>query len=197
MLDDSGVTAACRAALVAAEDVRFYRHVGIDVRSLATALRRNLAQRRIVWGGSTLTQQLVKNLFRSRDKTPLRKLREMLGALLLDRIVSKRGQITWYLNVAELAPGVIGLEAAAQHCFGRPARDLRLAPCVALFALLPDPIRSHRALADGRGDPLLAARREGILRALERARALPAAEIAAARADLAAGPAPVSSPRAR
>jgi len=183
-LSDADVDPACRAALVAAEDVRFYRHPGIDRIAIAAALRRNRAHHRIVWGASTITQQLVKNVFLDRDKSPLRKLREMLGALLLDRIMTKDHQLTWYLNVAEFGPRVYGLEQAAQRYFGRRPRDLSLSECVSLFAILPDPIRSHPSLR-GRAAPCrIVARWEGTLRALSRSGALPSGQIARARDEL-------------
>jgi len=182
-LADGEITPACRAALVAAEDVRFYRHLGVDPVSISVSLQRNLRLRRIAWGGSTLTQQIVKNVFLTRERSFVRKLREMLGAALLDRIMSKRRQITWYLNLAEFGPRVYGLERAAEFYYGRRARDLALSECVALFAILPDPVRRHRSLLDARRDPVLEARREGALRAL--ARVLPPEAITEARAELA------------
>jgi len=184
-LADGEINPACRAALVAAEDVRFYRHLGVDPVSIAISLKRNLRQRRIAWGASTLTQQIVKNAFLTRERSGLRKLRETLGAVALDRIMSKRRQITWYLNLAEFGPRIYGLERAAEFYYGRRARDLTLSECVSLFAILPDPVRRHRSLLDARRDPVLEARREGALRALERARALPPEAIATARAELA------------
>ncbi|MFI5318354.1 MAG: biosynthetic peptidoglycan transglycosylase [Myxococcota bacterium] len=205
-LAGADINPACRAALVAAEDFRFHRHLGVDRLALASALQRNLASRRIVWGGSTITQQLAKNAFLDREKSYLRKARELLGALLLDRIVSKRDQVTWYLNAAEFGPRVYGLEAAAQHYFGHAARELRLAQCVALFAILPDPIARHSALLSGRASRTSVARWTAALRALALARALPAAEIASARDELFRGayvaPAPLAaaprfSPRRR
>jgi membrane peptidoglycan carboxypeptidase len=134
-----------------------------------------------VWGGSTLTQQLVKNLFLTREQTPLRKLRDTLGALWLDRLLDKEAQLTWYLNVAEFGPRTYGLAAAAQRAFAKPAHALDLAECLSLLARLPDPIRSDRELARGPVPARLVARQRATLWELARARSVPAAELARAR----------------
>jgi len=180
---DSEVSPACRAALIATEDAKFLRHHGLDRAAITVALRRNFSRRRIVWGGSTITQQLVKNVFLSREKSLVRKIREATGALLLDRIMTKDRQITWYLNVAEFGPRVYGLEQAARRYFGRHARELRLSDCVSLFAILPDPVWSHAALF-ARRPTWIASRWERTLRVLESTAALPPGEIASARAEL-------------
>lgn len=180
------VTPACRAATVAAEDVRFYTHRGVDAVAIQRALRRNLRSGRIVWGGSTITQQLVKNLFLTREQTPLRKLRDTLGALWLDRLLTKEEQLTWYLNTAEFGPQTYGLAGAAQRRYGKPARALDLAECIALLARLPDPMRSQRDLASGGPLPArIVLRWRGTLDALAHARSVPASELARAHARLA------------
>jgi len=185
--DDSEVSPACRAALIASEDAKFRRHHGLDRNAIEVALLRNLSHRRIVWGGSTITQQVVKNVFLGREKSFARKLREAAGALLLDRIMAKDRQLTWYLNVAEFGPRVYGVEQAARRFFGRHARELGLADCVSLFAVLPDPVRSHAALFARPPPARFAARRERTLRVLELTAALPPPVIASARAELARG----------
>lgn len=178
------VDRGCRAAVVVAEDVRFYSHRGVDWRTIEAALRRDWRHKRVVWGGSSITQQVVKNVFLARERTLLRKTREIVGALLLDRIMSKDAQLAWYLNVAELGPRVYGLAHASRTYFQRDARDLTLAQCVALFAILPDPVASHRSLL-GEGVPArVEQRRRGILRALAQAKNSPEVEVRAAATQL-------------
>ncbi len=182
---DAEISPACRAAVVAAEDVRFYRHPGVDRRSIASALARAWRERALGWSGSTITQQLAKNLFLGRERSFVRKARELATALLLDRFVSKGRQLTWYWNVAELGPGIYGIGPAARAYFGREPRELELAECVALSAVLPDPLRSYPSLRRGSDvSRRVAARRDGTLRALERSGLLPALEIARARQEL-------------
>ncbi|MBM4382049.1 MAG: transglycosylase domain-containing protein [Deltaproteobacteria bacterium] len=184
-LGEKDVSPACRAATVAAEDLRFYDHPGIDRVAITHALLRNARHGRVVWGGSTITQQVVKNLFLGREQTPLRKLRETLGALWLDRMLSKEQQLTWYLNVAEFGPRTYGLAAAAQRSYGKPAHALELAECIALLARLPDPVRSDRELARGPIPARIVLRWRGTLRALARAGSVSAGELAQAHAALA------------
>lgn len=181
---DGDIRSSCRAALVAAEDVRFYSHRGIDPKLIIAALQRNWWHKKIVWGGSTITQQLVKNTFLSREKTAFRKLREMLGAMVLDRIMDKSEQLDWYLNVAEFGPRVYGIQDAAQLYFQRDANELTLSQCISLFSILPDPVRYSQSLIDH--TPTRRQRRtyRAILCMLERSEAAQPGEIAQAKVEL-------------
>lgn len=132
----------CFSALVAAEDSRFYEHFGLDYDSIQNAFLHNQASKRQV-GGSTITQQIVKNAFLSRDKTYIRKTREMIGALLLDLSMNKNNQLAWYLNIVEFGPKLYGIQAASQHYFHKQPKQLSLAQCVALMAILPDPNKTY------------------------------------------------------
>lgn len=123
-------------AIVAVEDHHFYRHWGLDPRGIARALIRNLSAGEIVEGGSTITQQLAKNLFLSHERTLHRKLREAILAAKLERKYSKDEILAMYWNSIYLGTGAYGVEAAAQTYFGKHARDLTLAEA-ALLAGLP------------------------------------------------------------
>lgn len=139
----------CKLALVASEDSKFYEHHGLDFESLQKSYQINTKKQKFAKGGSTLTQQLVKNAFLSRDKTYLRKVREIVGALILDATVSKEAQLTWYLNIVEFGPRVYGLETAALHYFQKHASALDKKQCISLAALLPAPNKWSRSLEPG------------------------------------------------
>lgn len=97
-------------------------------------------------GGSTVTQQLVKNAFLSRDKSYLRKLREVAGALLADATLSKEDQLAWYFNIVEFGPRVYGIGPAAQFYFKKEAPDLSARECAELVAVLPSPNKWNASL---------------------------------------------------
>ncbi len=143
---EKDIPKSCRAALIAAEDTRFYEHAGVDFASIEMAMKRNERRGKIRWGGSTITQQLVKNVFLNRKRSYLRKAREATGAVFLDAIMRKDLQVTWYFNVVEFGPRLYGINAAAKHYFHKPPARLNLNECVMLVSLLPDPKKSHRAI---------------------------------------------------
>ncbi|HSB33592.1 MAG TPA: PBP1A family penicillin-binding protein [Nitrospirota bacterium] len=126
-------------ALIATEDVRFYSHWGIDYRGIARALYRNLRARRVIEGGSTLTQQLAKVLFLTPERSYARKLKELAVALRIEQCYTKREILTFYLNQVYFGSGAYGVEAAARIYFGKPARDLNIAECAMLAALPRSP----------------------------------------------------------
>jgi penicillin-binding protein 1A len=123
-------------ALIATEDSRFYSHRGIDYRGMARAMFRNLRARRVLEGGSTLTQQLAKVLFLTPERSYTRKLKELVVALMIEQRYTKREILSFYLNQVYFGSGAYGVEAAARVYFGKPARDLNIAEC-ALLAALP------------------------------------------------------------
>lgn len=128
-------------AVLAIEDRRFYDHFGIDLIGLVRALAANVEAGRIVQGGSTLTQQLAKNLFLNPDRTVMRKAEEALLALWLEIKFSKDEILTLYLNRVYFGAGTYGVEAAAQRYFNVSARDVTLKEAAILAALLKAPSR--------------------------------------------------------
>jgi 1A family penicillin-binding protein len=174
---------ALRQATVAVEDASFYTNSGVDLRGIARAAWQNLRSGAIVSGGSTITQQLARGFLldptTARERSFLRKLREATLALKLTAAYSKDDILALYLNQSYYGGQSYGIEAAAQHFFGKPARDLDLAEC-ALLAGLPQ--------APSRYDPFAAresalARQADVLDAMVRAVYISPAQAAAAKAE--------------
>ncbi|NLM45721.1 MAG: PBP1A family penicillin-binding protein [Firmicutes bacterium] len=123
-------------AFIAIEDHRFYEHFGLDIQALLRALFRNLQEGRVVEGGSTITQQLARNLFLTHERTWKRKLQEALLTLQLERKYSKNEILEKYLNTIYFGHSAYGIEAAARTYFNKPAAELTLAEA-ALLAGIP------------------------------------------------------------
>jgi monofunctional glycosyltransferase len=128
-------------SVVQAEDPLFFDHKGFDWESMWKALLANLWEHRIVLGGSTLTQQVAKNIFLEPSRTPTRKFKEALLSFRLERELTKARILELYLNIVEWGPGVYGAEAAARAYFNKSAADLRLSEAIRLAAVLPNPQR--------------------------------------------------------
>lgn len=128
-------------AVIAVEDRRFYDHAGVDPRALARAVWVNLQAGAVEQGGSTITQQVAKNLFLTPDRTLPRKIKEALLAIKLEQRFSKDEILALYLNRVYFGAGTYGLEAAAQRYFGRPAKDLTVYQAAMLAGLLKAPSR--------------------------------------------------------
>lgn len=129
-----------RAAVIYAEDYNFYRHDGVDWRAIEHAVSADWNKGAMAVGGSTITQQLAKNLYLSPRRSMIRKLRELLIAYALEDHLSKQRILELYLNVVEWGDGVFGAEAAARTWFHHPARSLTPAEAVRLAVALPNPI---------------------------------------------------------
>ena len=130
-----------RAAIIYAEDYNFYRHDGVDWAAIESAVESNLEKGGLSIGGSTITQQLAKNLYLSPSRSFVRKLRELLIAYSLEDSLSKQRILEIYLNVVEWGDGVFGAEAAARHWFGKSAQALSPAEAVRLAIALPNPFK--------------------------------------------------------
>ncbi len=131
-----------RRAVLAAEDANFYGHQGIDFGELREAINKNIREGKLVRGGSTITQQLAKNLYLSTEKTLWRKLKEALIARRLEKALPKNRILHLYLNVIELGPGIFGVRAAAKHWFGCDVTELSTEQIVRLVAIIPRPLRT-------------------------------------------------------
>src|SRR5262249_52386151 len=134
-------------AFMAIEDRRFRYHFGLDPIGMGRALLQNLSSGHVVQGGSTLTQQLAKNLFLQSERTFDRKMQEALLALYLESRYSKDQILTLYLNRVYFGAGVYGISAAARHFFGKPASDLTLPEAAILAGSVKAPAR-YNPLAD-------------------------------------------------
>ncbi len=130
---------AMKWAVIVAEDANFYEHQGVDLQAMQDALRYDLEQKRLARGASTITQQLAKNVFLSRQKSLLRKAEEVILAQRIEREVSKGRILELYLNVVELGPLVHGIGEGARYHFHKPAAALTPAECAFLAAILPGP----------------------------------------------------------
>lgn len=128
-------------AVMAIEDRRFYSHYGIDPRGLARAIYTNIKRGAFVQGGSTITQQLAKNVFLAPERTLTRKVRELLLAFWLEARFTKDQILTLYLNRVYLGAGTYGVEAASQRYFSKSARDLNVSEAAMLAGLLKAPSR--------------------------------------------------------
>lgn len=149
-----------KRAVIAAEDARFLDHEGFDWEGIAKAREKNERKGRVVAGGSTITQQLAKNLFLSPSKSYVRKGQEAIIALMLEAFLPKQRILELYLNVIEWGNGVFGAEAAAKRYFGGPAAQLSAEQAARLAAMIPSPRRFERnpgsEYLDGRVATILA-----------------------------------------
>lgn len=137
----SGISENLKHAVLVAEDDGFYRHKGVDWESTKKAIATDWKARRFAKGGSTITQQVARNMYLSPSKNPLRKIKEILIARRLERELGKRRIFELYLNIAEWGKGIWGAEAAAQAYFGHSAASLTPEEAAALAAALPSPRR--------------------------------------------------------
>ncbi|HEX4779916.1 MAG TPA: monofunctional biosynthetic peptidoglycan transglycosylase [Usitatibacter sp.] len=137
----SRISENMKRAIVVAEDSRFVDHEGFDWDAIEKAREKNQKKGRIVAGGSTISQQLAKNLFLSPSRTPWRKGQEALITVMIEHLMDKRRILEIYLNVIEWGDGVFGAEAAARHYYGVPASALGAEPAARLAAIVPDPRR--------------------------------------------------------
>ncbi|MCS7183199.1 MAG: monofunctional biosynthetic peptidoglycan transglycosylase [Thermoanaerobaculum sp.] len=129
-------------AVLVGEDINFFDHSGVDVRAWSEALQQWMEGGRLR-GASTLTQQLAKNLFLSRERTLRRKLKELCVAWQLERQLGKRRILELYVNVTEFGPGLFGVQAAAEAYFHCTAEDLNPDQAAALAATIPSPSRDN------------------------------------------------------
>lgn len=132
-------------ALIVAEDARFYAHQGVDIEALKAAMEYNLSEKRLVLGGSTISQQTVKNHFLSLSRNPLRKWHELVLTLGMERTLSKKRILELYLNVAEFGRGIYGVDAAARYYWGIPASQVSERQSIELAATLPSPVGHNPA----------------------------------------------------
>jgi monofunctional biosynthetic peptidoglycan transglycosylase len=136
-------------AVIASEDQKFFGHEGVDWDAIKKSVEADRAQGRFVRGGSTITQQLAKNLFFTTEKSITRKLRELVVARWLEDELSKKRILELYLNVIEWGDGIYGAQAAAQRYYGKPASALDPEEAAGLAGMIPNPRRIN-PLVDGR-----------------------------------------------
>ena len=133
------ISGSLKRAVMVAEDSGFTQHEGFDWDGIEVAWKKNIKKGRIVAGGSTISQQLAKNLFLSGSRSPLRKGEEAIITLMIEQRLDKRRIFEIYLNVIEWGDGVFGAEAAARHYFGVSANNLSPQQAAKLAAMIPNP----------------------------------------------------------
>ena len=133
------ISSSLKRAIVVAEDARFVDHEGFDWEAIEKAREKNARKGRVVAGGSTISQQLAKNLFLSAARTPWRKGQEALITVMIEHAMDKRRILEIYLNVIEWGDGIFGVEAAARHYFGTSAASLGPQESARLAAMVPNP----------------------------------------------------------
>jgi monofunctional biosynthetic peptidoglycan transglycosylase len=146
-VDYNRISIQLKRAVIAAEDSKFLEHDGFDWEGIEKAVEKNLKKGRIVAGGSTISQQLSKNLFLSPSKNPLRKLQEAVITVMIESLWSKRRILEVYLNVIEWGNGIYGAEAAARRYFMSSAASLGPDQAAHLAAMIPNPrwYETHRS----------------------------------------------------
>jgi monofunctional biosynthetic peptidoglycan transglycosylase len=148
-----------KRAVVAAEDAKFADHEGFDWEAMQKAWEKNQKRGKVVAGGSTISQQLAKNLFLSGRRTPWRKAQEAMVTVMMESVMDKRRILEIYLNVIEWGDGVFGAEAASRHYFGVSSAALTPAQAARLAAMVPNP----RFYDRNRGAPWLEKKSQIIL----------------------------------
>ena len=132
-------------AVIASEDQQFYQHFGFDLQAIRSAISAYVNGGRRLRGASTITQQVAKNLFLTPSKSFIRKGLEVWFTLLIEIVWSKERILVVYLNIAEFGEHLFGIEAASQHYFGIPAKNLSRPQAAMLAATLPNPLRLKAA----------------------------------------------------
>ena len=138
-VDYARISANLKRAVIASEDANFADHDGVDWEAMQKAYERNNRRHKVVGGGSTITQQLAKNLFLSGSRSYLRKGQELIIAFMLETVLSKERILELYLNVVEYGRGIFGAEAAARHYYRSSAAALAPAQAARLAVMLPNP----------------------------------------------------------
>ena len=136
-------------AVLIAEDDKFWNHEGFDYEAIQKAIEKNLKAKKFKFGGSTITQQLARNLFLSPEKSLTRKIFEAVITWRMEKALSKRRILELYLNVAEWGEGIFGAEAASRHYFGIPSSELNAEEAARLASVLPNP-RKYNPAGDQR-----------------------------------------------
>lgn len=135
----SKISPNLKRAVLIAEDDAFFNHQGFDWTQIMKSIKRNWRDKAFTRGGSTITQQLVKNLYLKPGKNPIRKAREWVITYQMEKTLTKKRVFEIYLNVVEWGPGVFGARSAARYYFGKPTSQLSISDSAYLAAILPNP----------------------------------------------------------
>ena len=138
-VEDSQISVNVKRAAIASEDANFVNHGGFDIKGIENAIKKNEQAGAISAGGSTISQQLAKNLFLYPNRSYLRKGEEAIITLMIENMWTKERILIAYLNVAEFGKGIYGIEAASQHYYRKSANHLTKRQAASLIAMLPNP----------------------------------------------------------
>jgi len=138
-----------RKAVIISEDDKFWGHGGFDIEGIQKALEKDLKTKKFKAGGSTISQQLAKNLYLSPEKSVTRKLKEAILTYRIEKTLSKKRILEIYLNVIEWGDGIFGAEAAARAWFGKPASALTAEEAARLVVILPNPRKLNPLRQEG------------------------------------------------
>jgi len=136
-------------AVLIAEDDKFWKHEGFDYEAIQKAIEKDLKAKKFKSGGSTISQQLARNLFLSPEKFLIRKISEAIITWRMEKVLSKKRILELYLNVAEWGEGIFGVDAASRHYFGKPSSELTPEEAARLASVLPNP-RKYNPAGDQR-----------------------------------------------
>lgn len=139
-VESGQISSHLKRALVAGEDAKFMQHQGFDWEGIRAAREKNTKRGAVVAGGSTISQQLAKNLFLWNERSYIRKAQEFVVTMMIERLWSKDRILTVYLNSIEFGKGIYGAEAAAQHYYGKSASRLTRQEAARLAAFVPNPV---------------------------------------------------------
>jgi monofunctional biosynthetic peptidoglycan transglycosylase len=132
-------------AVLIAEDDKFWKHEGFDYEAIQKAIEKDLQAKKFKAGGSTISQQLAKNLYLSPEKSLIRKISEAIITWRMEKVLSKKRILELYLNVVEWGEGIFGAEAASRHYYGKPSSELTLQEAARLASVLPNPRKYNPA----------------------------------------------------
>lgn len=170
-------------AVLSREDGRFYRHAGVDPSEIRNAIVRNVSAGRFVYGASTLSMQLAKNVFLAREKTLVRKLQELVLTWYVERTLGKDAILELYLNVVEFGPGVYGIGPASRFYFGVEPSQLTPSQAIFIATLLPNPVQRSAPFYRGTAGPGTLAMVRGHARIMHHRGLLTDEELATANAE--------------
>ncbi len=136
-------------AVLIAEDDKFWKHEGFDYEAIQKAIEKDLKAKKFKSGGSTITQQLARNLYLSPEKSLIRKISEAVITWRMEKVLSKKRILELYLNVAEWGEGIFGVDAASRHYYGKPPSELTPEEAARLASVLPNP-RKYNPVGDQR-----------------------------------------------
>jgi monofunctional biosynthetic peptidoglycan transglycosylase len=136
-------------AVLIAEDDKFWRHEGFDYEAIQKAIEKDIKVKRFKFGGSTISQQLARNLYLSPEKSLLRKISEAIITWRMEKTLSKKRMLELYLNVVEWGEGIFGVEAASRHYYGKSSSELTPLEAARLASVLPNP-RKYDPVGDQR-----------------------------------------------